>query len=261
MDGMENTGSTVAESAGLGESAGATTGDVGGQSTAPTPLGSVAETSVQNPQGNPVGDSGNTPPPSGGTGNTGGNWLDAVPEAWRTSMQGFGSAEDAMAALKRGAAYSPATDANAIDLGWPEGTTVDKGQEQRYKEACVRLGVTASQAQNLAQWQLQEMTASQTEHIRRGTQELQGRWGTQFEANKGAALSALTTLDRRLEGRLAPALAARGVTNDPVMVEALYAISTMISEDSLAGSGQAGGQMKPMTTEAFVTELFANSNS
>ncbi|MFI3271236.1 MAG: hypothetical protein R3Y11_03895 [Pseudomonadota bacterium] len=256
MGDMETTGST--ESTVLGESAGATTGDVGGAQDAPLGgAGDAGSTGGQNPQGSPVGESGNIP----STGGTAGNWLDAVPEAWRASMQGFGSAEDAMAALHRGAAYQPATDVGAIELGWPEGTTIDKAQEQRYKEASVRLGLTPSQAQNLAQWQLQEVVNSKTEHIRRGTQELQGRWGTQFDANKGAALSALTTLDRRLEGRLAPALAARGVTDDPVMVEALYAISTMISEDSLAGGTQAGGQIKPMTTEAFVQELFANSNS
>lgn len=175
-----------------------------------------------------------------------------MPEAWREAVKGFGTPEEALQALQRGSGINPAAKPEDIDLGWPEGMQVDTAQEGRFKQECVRLGVTAEQAKALAHWQLKEVADAKADLIRTGEADLRGRWGNRFEANRNAALGALTMLDRKMEGRLAPAFAAIGAADDPVIIEALHALSTLVSEDSLGGASPSGGGTKPMSTEQFL---------
>jgi|GEM_PF-2729068 len=182
----------------------------------------------------------------------GAHWSQSMPEAWREAVKGFGTPEEALQALQRGSGINPAAKPEDIDLGWPEGTQVDTAQEGRFKQECVRLGVTAEQAKALAHWQLKEVADAKAELLRTGEADLRSRWGTHFDANRQAALGALTMLDRKMEGRLAPAFAAIGAADDPVIIEALHALSTLVSEDSLGGASPSGGGTKPMSTEQFL---------
>lgn len=182
----------------------------------------------------------------------GAHWSQSMPEAWREAVKGFGTPEEALQALQRGSGINPAAKPEDIDLGWPEGTQVDTAQEGRFKQECVRLGVTAEQAKALAHWQLKEVADAKAELLRTGEADLRSRWGAHFDANRQAALGALTMLDRKMEGRLAPAFAAIGAADDPVIIEALHALSTLVSEDSLGGASPSGGGTKPMSTEQFL---------
>lgn len=189
-----------------------------------------------------------------------GHWSSGMPGEWREALLGFDSPQEAMDALQRGAGHVPAMAPDEIDIRFPEGVRVNQDTLADFRHFCVESGLSAAQAQGLADWQLRAVAAERVEAMRMGEAELRTRWGGRYEEHMTSALRMTTMLDRHMGGRLAPALAAIGGANDPVIIEALHALSTLVSEDSLGGARQAGGGGKPMSTEEFLkTEVFGAS--
>lgn len=186
-----------------------------------------------------------------------GHWSTDMPEAWRAHLAGFDNPEAALAALKRGAGYTPPTKPEDVKLSFPDGFNADMEQAGRFQKLCCEAGITGPQAQQLLEWQMKEVAEANAAMKQQGEKDLRAKWGNSYEANAKQALNGLTLLDRRMDGRLAPALAGIGAADSPVVIEALHIISTLVSEDSLSGGRQASGETKPMSYEEFLSkEIF-----
>jgi hypothetical protein len=149
-----------------------------------------------------------------------------------------------------------------FDLGkTPEGVDIntldDGGALDRFREFCVENKYTPEKAADLIKYQQGELAAAQEQLVAAGTTHLKGLWGNNYETNSGKSMVALTVLDRKMGGRLAPAFNSSGLTKDPVVIEALYEIGLMIGEDNLGRVLPGGADPnKEVTTEESYEELF-----
>lgn len=178
-----------------------------------------------------------------------GDWREALPEAWRETFKDAKSAEEALEAYKRGSGYNPPKSIEELTLKLPEGVQIDEGVHTNFREKCVSLGVTKEQAQALMDWEFQTSKEMRQAMIADGTKQLKEAWGSQFEAKRGMAMRAVTALDRRMDGKFANALAARGLADDAVVIQAFAHIGEMISEDTLSGGNGGGGGTNPESPE------------
>jgi hypothetical protein len=178
-----------------------------------------------------------------------GDWREALPEAWRETFKDAKTAEEALDAYKRGVGYNPPKTLNELTLKLPEGVQIDEGVHTNFREKCVALGITKEQAQSLMDWEFQTSKEMRQGIIADGTKQLKEAWGSQFEAKRSMAMRAVTALDRRMDGRFANALAARGLADDAVVIQAFAHIGEMISEDTLSGGNGGGGVGKPESPE------------
>lgn len=173
-------------------------------------------------------------------------WYGDLPEAAHEALKGFGSFDEALTAMKRGQEFAAPKGVEDLKLTLPEGTQGDASLLDPFKEFCVKQGIPARQAQELINWQSKFAAEATADYIAAGENALRERWtGKKYDQNREQALVALSTLDRRMGGRLVPAAKANGMVNDPVVIEALYTISTIISEDSLGGGSPGAGSDKP----------------
>jgi len=183
---------------------------------------------------------GDTPPPQESA--PAGDWREGLPESWREAFKDAKTAEEALDAYKRGQGYNPPKSVDELELTLPEGVPIDEGVNHNFREQCVKLGVTKDQAQSLMDWEIQTGKEMRQQLIADGTKELKEAWGAGYEAKRSLAMRAVTALDRRMGGKFANALAARGLADDAVVVQAFAHIGEMISEDTLSGgNGGAGG--------------------
>lgn len=180
-----------------------------------------------------------------------GNWYDGYGDMGET-FKSFGSKEEVLSALERGKNYHPATDIKEINLEFPKGIEVDEASMTSYKEFCVQNGITAEQAKALSQWQVNQILQNTQKIQEDGKAALKSLWGNNYDKNVEKSLSTLATLDRRMGGRLSVELNRSGGANNPVIVEALHVIGSLISEDSLSGAAAAPGEEEPMSTKEFL---------
>lgn len=154
---------------------------------------------------------------------------------------------------------SPAGSVEDIRLSFPESVQVDQGVQQRFAELCVAEGFSPKQAQALVDWQIKADEELRSGLVQRGTEQLRQSWGARYEENRGKAMQAFSVLDRRMGGRLAQSLGGREMALSPDMVEALYVMSGMISEDAV-GAGNAGAwDNRPETAEQMYAAMFKNA--
>ena len=179
------------------------------------------------------------------------NWYDGYGDMGET-FKSFGSKEEVLSALERGKNYHPATDIKEINLEFPKGIEVDEESMTSYKEFCVQNGITAEQAKALSQWQVNQILQNTQKIQEDGKAALKTLWGNNYDKNVEKSLSTLATLDRRMGGRLSVELNRSGGANNPVIVEALHVIGSLISEDSLSGATDAPGSEEPMSTKEFL---------
>lgn len=171
-----------------------------------------------------------------------GDWRESLPESWREAFKDAKTADEVLDAYKRGVGYNPPKSVDELELTLPEGVPIDEGVNHNFREQCVKLGVTKDQAQSLMDWEIQTGKEMRQQLIADGTKELKEAWGAGYEAKRSLAMRAVTALDRRMGGKFANALAARGLADDAVVVQAFAHIGEMISEDTLSGgNGGAGG--------------------
>lgn len=168
------------------------------------------------------------------------------------SLKAFDSKEDFLSRMKETEGYFPAKSAEEIQLSIPDGVEVDESAQKAFKQFCVDNGLTPKMAQSLAEWQVTQVTANLQKKYEDGQKILRDKWGAKFDNNTNQALHVFSLLDRKMEGRLAPAFKSNGLSNDPTIIEALYTLSSLVSEDSLAGATAGSGEPKEMTTEEFL---------
>lgn len=211
--------------------------------------GAPAPATPPEPAPSPAPSSGTAPAPAP-------DWRGTLPAAWADKLKDMGSEADAIKALERGMAYTPALKPEDVELRYPEGITVDKAVSDSFRRFCVDKGITPSQAQALLDWQLAANKEMHDAALAAGKAALQKQWGSRFEENSALALKAVTALDKRLGGRLSEALAFTGMSNDPAIVEAFHAVGSLISEDSLSGGTGAGASDKPESAEETYKNMF-----
>lgn len=195
--------------------------------------------------------------PKGGTDE---HWaLNLGPELAQ-KLKDYTTVDDLLQAAERGKTFAPAKDVDAYDLGIEAKTPEAKLLQDSYKKFCLETGVPPQMARDLAEWNIKLEAQARQAAYETGTKTLRDKWGMHYDANVNGALQALTVLDKRMEGRLSKELAATGGNNNPVVVETLYLLSTLISEDSLAGAASGSNEGKPMSTRDFLkTEVFGKT--
>ncbi len=189
----------------------------------------------------------NTAPPAAQSA----HWSASMPEALQELGQGFASIDEAKAALARGKDYQPAAKIEDIVLTLPEGTRVNQDAQNSFKQFCVENGITAKQAQSLATWQMQVDAEATTAYRAAGEQQLRTEWGMHYDENVQQALVALTRIDRKMGGMLAPELKATGMDNNPAMIRALHTIAGMMAEDTVSNTGAYSVNKPEKAIDAF----------
>ncbi len=179
------------------------------------------------------------------------HWSSSLPEALRDLAKDFGTAEEAKAALERGKGYTPATKVEDITITFAQDVQVNQAEQDSFKKLCVEKGITPSQAQDLATWQLDSQRTAMAAHKVQSENTLRAEWGQNYEANTGIALRALTNLDRKMGGTLAPTLRASNMHNDATFIRALYTVGTMLQEDTLNGTEGSAPQNTETAKQAF----------
>lgn len=202
----------------------------------------------------PTGGASTEPSQTGATNNTpstappadqSAHWSASMPEALQELGQGFASVDEAKAALARGKDYQPAAKVDDIVITLPEGARVNQEAQNSFKQFCVENGITAKQAQSLATWQMQVDTEATTAYRVASEQQLRTEWGMRYDENVQQALVALTRIDRKMGGTLAPELKATGMDNNPAMIRALYTIAGMMAEDTVNSTDANPASSKP----------------
>lgn len=184
------------------------------------------------------------------------SWLETLPQTWREKLTGCTSEEEALKALERGQAYTPAQKPEDVALVYPENLKVDDGVSNDFKRFCVEQGITPGQAQALLDWQLGADKQLRDAARQTGEKELRAKWGARYDDNVNQALKAVVALDKRMGGRFAEALTWSGMKDNPVMVEALHAIGQSISEDALAVGSGAADPGRPESPEETYNGMF-----
>jgi hypothetical protein len=186
-------------------------------------------------------------------------WYEGLPAEKHEALKGYASLDDAMSAMDLGKTVNTAKGVEdySIDLGEALNGKEDGGALDRYKAHCLERGISPERAQGMIDFQMGELAEAQKVAREMGDAALGKLWGNSKDANTEKAFVALAALDRKMGGRLAPAFAAAGLTDDPLMVEVMHLVSTMIGEDNLGASGPGSGDVnKPVSTEDAYSSLF-----
>jgi len=147
------------------------------------------------------------------------------------------------------------------NLDWGADIGTDNPVDKQYKDFCLKNKISPEQAQASLEFQKGLMEAAAKDAIESGEKELKNLWGTKYEQKRDASLTALAALDRQMGGRLAPAFKQSGAANDPVIIEALHLVSTMIGEDNLGAGGPGGASSdRPISTEEAYAQLYKQKN-
>lgn len=184
-------------------------------------------------------------------------WQNALPESWRGEVEGLGSMEDALAAMKRGMSYHPAQSIDDLVTNAPEGVELDEGLNRSFRELGVKIGLTREQAQALVNFEVQQFAAMERQAAEAAEAELRGRFGLSYDGMLSKAGETMMKVDAKMGNRLSAALGEGGLKNSPALMEAFSIIGSMLSEDSLAGSTMGGsGAEKPEQAEAMFASMF-----
>lgn len=148
---------------------------------------------------------------------------------------------------------SPITDWGKVDLGLPEGVSIEPELMESLGKAMIASGISPKQARELARWNLEAIGGIRERQLSRGMEELRKAWGDKAEANRVAALGVVTRIDREMaraglgEGAFSKALADSGAAFSPAIVRALHVVSQWLSEDSAGSQNGARMEEKPET--------------
>lgn len=217
----------------------------------PTP----ADSTTPAAENNPYASIGKEPAPGG---STTGKWQDALPEPMREAAGGFASADEAVQAMKRGMDYHPVTSAEEVDLKFPEGISVDEKQNLAFRELCVKTGLTKTQAQALADWQIETETAMMKARTEATTEQLKKEWGADYVRRDDLSQRALLALDKRVGGQneLTSALVNSGAWSLAPVRRAFAELGGLMSEDSLSGGRSAAAPDVPESPESTYSRFF-----
>lgn len=106
---------------------------------------------------------------------------------------------------------------------------------REFGEKAVALGLTARQAQTLAQFELEAARAARERILDAGTRELQAEWGGEFQARCKSVLGLFSNIDRALgDSSFSEALNASGAACHPAFIRGMARVAELLEEDSLA---------------------------
>jgi hypothetical protein len=186
--------------------------------------------------------------------------MDAFPETMREKLKDFESSEAFEQAFNDGSLSPKYKVEDYGTLVFEEGA--DPSQQNNagldlFKGFCVEEGIKPDSAQKLVKFQQGLLADSEKKYIETGTKELKARWGVNFQPNLQVGLRALSLLDRKMEGRFAPAISRNGKVNDPMILEAAYQLGQMIGEANLGAGGPSGADLQTtVTAEETYEEIF-----
>lgn len=189
-------------------------------------------------------------------------WYESLPAEAHAKLKDFASLEDALGAIEKGAKYTTAKSVKDynIDLGPELNGQEDGGALDDFKNFCFENDISPEAAQKLVTYQMGKMSEAQKQLIEVGQAQLKKMWGNSYTTNSEKGFVALSILDRKMGGRLAPAFKQSGLVDDPIVVEALYEISTMIGEESLGAGGPGAAPQKPVSAEDAYKQLYAKKS-
>lgn len=152
---------------------------------------------------------------------------------------------------------SPITDWDKTDLGFGKDSGIDPDLYASFGKTAVELGLTPKQAKALAQWQMDSMAQAREQLYKSGAAELSKEWGTKAEHNKNQVISLVSRIDRELgNDSFSKTLGICGATCHAPIVRGLFALSRLISEDSMGKAGGAGMPEKEETVLEGLQDAF-----
>ena len=134
-----------------------------------------------------------------------------------------------------------------MDLGLPEDARFSPELLADFGRQAVELGLNPKQARALAQWEYQTGLSMRQQLLESGTEQLKKAWGSRYEANRQAALTLVSQLDRELgDESFSKALNACGAAYQAPIVMALAHLAGRLAEDSM-GKSQPDAASRPET--------------
>lgn len=147
---------------------------------------------------------------------------------------------------------SPIADWSALDLGLADDAPVDSATLAAFGAQAVALGLTPKQARGLVNWQLAAISEGRQQLLDNGMAQLKKAWGGRYEANRRAALSLVSQLDRELGNDVfSKALADSGAALCAPIVMGLAALAARLGEDSMGKSAPATPQHEETALEGM----------
>lgn len=141
----------------------------------------------------------------------------------------------------------PITKWEDVDLGLPEDAQFSPELLADFGKQAIELGLSPKQARALAQWEYQAGLSMRQQLMESGMEQLKKAWGGRYEANRKAALSLVSQLDRELgDESFSRALNACGAAYQAPIVMALAHLAGRLAEDTM-GKSQPDAASKPET--------------
>lgn len=141
----------------------------------------------------------------------------------------------------------PITKWEDVNLGLPEDARLSPELLADFGRQAVELGLNPKQARALAQWEYQTGLSIRQQLLESGTEQLKKAWGGRYEANRQAALTLVSQLDRELgDESFSKALNACGAAYQAPIVMALAHLAGRLAEDSM-GKSQPDAASRPET--------------
>lgn len=155
-----------------------------------------------------------------------------------------------------------------LELKFPDGTVVDQGYLDAFKAVAAKHGLSAEQAQAVADLSVTQ-AAAQAKAVDEAVAKQKADWaaalktdktvgGAQFEANMQQARKAIVAFG---DAELTAFLDESGLGNHPAVVRAFFKAGKAISEDSVAGTTGAPAPSAATDEKAFLRDLYKNTPS
>lgn len=112
------------------------------------------------------------------------------------------------------------------------------------------MGLTPKQARALAQWQTGQIAKARERLLEAGHKELERAWGEDCQRNREAVLGLVARIDRMTgDDAFSRALGESGAACFPGVARGLYAVASLLAEDSTgaaAGAASSAREESPL---------------
>lgn len=150
----------------------------------------------------------------------------------------------------------PITKWEDVDLGLPEDAQFSPELLADFGKQAIELGLSPKQARALAQWEYQAGLSMRQQLMESGAEQLKKAWGGRYEANRKAALTLVSQLDRELgDDAFSKALDACGAAYQAPIVMALAHLAGRLAEDNMGRSQPDGASRLETALEGLENAL------
>lgn len=144
---------------------------------------------------------------------------------------------------------APLTSWEGFDIGLPD-NVLDPAALASFGKAAVDMGLTPKQARALAQWQTGQIARARERLLEAGHKELERAWGEDCQRNREAVLGLVARIDRMTgDDAFSRALGESGAACFPGVARGLYAVASLLAEDSTgaaAGAASSAREESPL---------------